>query len=146
MDAVVPRSGKPPRLGCSTTDCPPSARNVFPMAVAPQPVRSIHHRSLMAFRVMALVTGVVLLVGTIGLIAQWSGAHSIEAGVSKLWLVHGYLYLLYVVSVLNLGVKLRWKFVRIAIIALAGTIPTASFFAEHYVTRQVRGDLERNSR
>lgn len=116
------------------------------MAVAPQsvrPVRSVHHRSLLAFRVMAVVTGVVLLVGTIGLIAQWLGADSIKAGVAKLWLVHGYLYLLYVVTVLNLGVKMRWHLVRIAVIALAGTVPTASFFAEHYVTRNVRAELSK---
>lgn len=118
------------------------------MAVTPQPVRSVpnrHHRSLMAFRVMAFVTGVVLLAGTIGLIGQGLGADSIKAGVGKVWLVHGYLYLLYVVAVLNLGVKMRWQLLRIAVIALAGTIPTASFFAEHYVTRYVRAELSKGT-
>lgn len=116
------------------------------MAVAPQTTRSTHRRSLLAFRVMAFVTGVVLLTGTIGLIVQEAGAHSIKRGVGWLWLFHGYLYLLYVIAALNLGLKLHWGFFRIAVIALAGTIPTASFFAEHYVTRRARAELERNPR
>lgn len=115
------------------------------MAVAPQSTRSVHRRSLLAFRVMAFVTGVVLLVGTIGLIVQWAGARSIKHDVGLLWLFHGYLYLLYVIAVLNLGLKLRWHLARIAVIALAGTIPTASFFAEHYVTGRVRAALSKGT-
>jgi integral membrane protein len=110
------------------------------MAAAPQRIRSTHRRSLLAYRVMAFVTGVVLLVGTVGLILQWSGADSIKHGVGVLWIGHGYLYLVYVITALNLGVKMRWHIVRIALMALAGTIPTASFFAERYVTRLVRAE------
>lgn len=116
------------------------------MAVAPQPVHSVYRRSLLAFRVMALVTGVVLLTGTVGLIVQEAGVHSIKHDVGLLWLFHGYMYLLYVIAVLNLGLKLRWHIVRIAVVALAGVVPTASFFAEHYVTKRVRAALSKGSR
>ena len=108
------------------------------MAVAPQPTRSTHGSSLLAYRVMAVITGVVLLVGTVALIVQWAGADSIKTGVGLLWVAHGYLYLVYLITALNLGLKMRWSFVRIVLIALAGTIPTASFFAEHYVTKLAR--------
>jgi integral membrane protein len=98
--------------------------------------------ALLFYRVMAFATGVVLLAGTILLIVQEVGdVHSIKRGVGWLWVAHGYLYLIYLVATLNLGVKLRWNLVRMVLIALAGTIPTMSFVAEHFVTRKVRAEL-----
>jgi integral membrane protein len=82
----------------------------------------------------------VLLTGTITLIIQKVGdVESIRTGVGFLWLGHGYLYLLYVIATLNLGIKLRWSLLRMVLIAAAGTIPTMSFVAEHYVMRGIRG-------
>lgn len=97
--------------------------------------------ALLRFRVMAFTTGVVLLSGTIALIVK-DVVHvkHMEPGTGLLWLAHGYLYLIYVATVLNLGLKLRWPFLRIVLVALAGTIPTMSFVAEHYVTRRVRAN------
>ena len=42
---------------------------------------------------------------------------------------------------LNLGLKLRWPFLRIVLVAAAGTIPTMSFVAEHFVTKRVRASV-----
>jgi integral membrane protein len=96
--------------------------------------------ALTFYRVMAFVTGVVLLLGTVGYILQLttdiSGA--LNTGIDRLWLAHGWLYILYVVATLNLGLKMRWPLVRMGLVALAGTIPTMSFVAEHYTTRYVR--------
>jgi integral membrane protein len=98
--------------------------------------------SLLFYRIMAFVTGVVLLAGTILLIVQEVGdVHSIKSFVGELWFVHGYLYILYVVAALNLGVRMRWHLVRIALITLAGTIPTMSFVAEHIVTKDVHARI-----
>jgi integral membrane protein len=95
--------------------------------------------ALLRFRIMAFVTGVVLLVGTIALILKdVADVKHMEPGTGLLWLAHGYLYLVYVATVLNLGIKLRWPLVRIVLVALAGTIPTMSFVAEHVVTKNVR--------
>lgn len=113
------------------------------MTAPPKSTRLTHSRSLLVYRVMALVTGVVLLLGTVLLVVQYAGADSIKSRVGLLWVAHGYLYLVYLIATLNLGLKLRWSFGRIALVALAGTIPTASFFAEHYVTRTVRAELAR---
>ena len=41
-----------------------------------------------------------------------------------------------------LGFKLRWPLARYALVMLAGTIPTMSFLAEHFVTRQTRRAAE----
>jgi integral membrane protein len=94
--------------------------------------------ALTRFRVMAFVTGFVLLAGTIALILKWSGVKHMEPGTGILWLFHGYLYLIYVITVAMLGVKLRWPLARFALVMLAGTIPTMSFVAEHFVTRAAR--------
>jgi integral membrane protein len=48
--------------------------------------------------------------------------------------------LIYVVTVLNLGIKARWHLLRMILVGLAGTIPTMSFVAEHYVTRDIRAN------
>jgi integral membrane protein len=94
--------------------------------------------ALTRFRVMAFVTGFVLLAGTIALILKESGVKHMEPGTGILWLFHGYLYLVYVITVAMLGVKLRWPLARFALVMLAGTIPTMSFVAEHFVTRAAR--------
>jgi integral membrane protein len=95
--------------------------------------------SLTFYRVMAFVTGVVLLAGTIGLILQLAGDDgSFKSVMRWLWTAHGYLYLVYLVATLNLALKMRWSIVRIVLVALSGTIPTMSFVAEHYTTRFVR--------
>ena len=56
-------------------------------------------------------------------------------------MAHGYLYLAYLVATVNLGVRMRWNLIAIVGAALAGTVPTMSFVAEHYATRSVRAKL-----
>lgn len=94
--------------------------------------------ALKRFRIMAFVTGTVLLAGTIALIIKESGAPHMEPWTGFLWLGHGYCYLVYVITVAVLGVRLKWPLARFAVVMLAGTIPTMSFVAEHFVTRAAR--------
>lgn len=95
--------------------------------------------ALLRFRIMAFVTGVVLLAGTITLILKYgTDVGHLEPWTGYLWVAHGYLYLIYVITVLMLGVRNRWSLVRLGLVLLAGTIPTMSFVAEHYITRYVR--------
>ncbi|HEY8301444.1 MAG TPA: DUF3817 domain-containing protein [Jatrophihabitans sp.] len=94
--------------------------------------------ALTRYRVMAFVTGVVLLAGCVALIMKAAGVPHMEPWTGFIWVAHGYLYLVYVIMVAMLGVKLRWPLLRFALVMLAGTIPTASFVAEHYVTRAAR--------
>jgi integral membrane protein len=112
-----------------------------PVSTAAEPTvsKSKLDGALLRFRIMAFVTGVVLICGTIALILKdVVGLHHMEPGTGLLWVLHGYLYLVYVLTVLNLGIKARWHLVRVALVALAGTIPTMSFVAEHIITRYVR--------
>ena len=93
---------------------------------------------LSRYRVMAVVTGVVLILGTVGLIVKYTTDVDLEPGLGLIWVAHGYLYLVYVVVTAMLGVRLRWPIPRFALVMLAGTIPTMSFVAEHFVTRATR--------
>lgn len=95
--------------------------------------------ALKRFRVMAFATGVVLICGTVALILKDAvGLKHMEPTTGILWVLHGYLFLVYVVTALQLGLKARWHLIRVVLVAAAGTIPTMSFVAEHFVTRHVR--------
>ena len=94
--------------------------------------------ALLRYRIMAFATGIVLLAGTTALILKALDVPHMEPGTGFLWLGHGYLYLIYVIITAVLGVKLRWPLARFALVMLAGTIPTMSFVAEHFVTRAAR--------
>jgi integral membrane protein len=103
-------------------------------------------RALTHYRIMAFATGVVLVSGCIALLLKdVFHVHHMEPGTGFIWVAHGYLYLVYVVVSFRLGLKLRWPLWRFVAVMAAGTIPTMSFVAEHFVTRdtkrQVRGEL-----
>jgi integral membrane protein len=108
------------------------------MTTGGQPPRPKYARSLLVYRVFAFATGVVLILATIGLILQVTVAESAKTEIGIIWVFHGYLYLSYLLATANLGLKMRWGLFKIALIAAAGTIPTMSFVAEHFVTREVR--------
>lgn len=93
---------------------------------------------LMAYRVMAFLTGVVLLAGTIALILKYAASVDFGAVYAILWVGHGWLYVIYVIVTGMLGLRLRWPPARYLLVMLAGTIPTMSFVAEHVVTRAAR--------
>jgi integral membrane protein len=98
--------------------------------------------ALTRYRVMAFVTGVVLLTGCLLLILKAVGVPHMEPWTGFVWVAHGYLYLVYVIVTAVLGVKLRWPLLRYALVMLAGTIPTMSFVAEHVVTRAAHSAAE----
>ena len=105
-------------------------------------------RALGFYRVLAYSTGVVLAVQTFfGLPAKYlfhaSGGLATAIGLG--WMLHGYLYMAYVVSVLWLTTQLRWKPVRAVLVMLAGTVPLASFFAERSVVREVHARAARKA-
>jgi integral membrane protein len=93
---------------------------------------------LTRYRVMAYVTGVLLVLLTLGCIAkyglQMSGATSFVTAVG---IAHGWLYVIYLVFAFDLGSKARMPFGRLVWVLLAGTIPTAAFFVERRVTREL---------
>ncbi|MEO9137820.1 MAG: DUF3817 domain-containing protein [Jatrophihabitans sp.] len=92
---------------------------------------------LSAYRVMAVLTGVVLLSGTIELIVKY--AADVNPPIyAALWIGHGWLFMIYVIVTALLGFRLHWPLPRYGLVMLAGTVPTMSFVAEHFVTRSSR--------
>jgi integral membrane protein len=94
--------------------------------------------NLKAYRFMAFLTGTILVSGCLVLILKASTSWSLTPLNTVLWIAHGWLYVIYVIVTAMTGFKLRWPLPRYALIMLAGTVPTASFFAEHFVTRAAR--------
>jgi integral membrane protein len=95
-------------------------------------------RPLTRYRIMAFATGIVLVSATIALILQAAGVAHMKGVNEVLWIGHGYFYLIYVMVAAVLGVRMRWPLPRYALVMLAGTVPTMSFVAEHFITRSVR--------
>ncbi|MFY9806852.1 MAG: DUF3817 domain-containing protein [Pseudonocardiaceae bacterium] len=83
----------------------------------------------------AYVTGVMLLVLTTSVVLHYGFGDTRLAWSGP---VHGFLYMIYLVTTLLLGTSVRWRPTRMVLIALAGTIPLMSFVAERSVTREVR--------
>jgi integral membrane protein len=95
--------------------------------------------SLARFRVMAYVTGVGLLVLTVGVILKYAAdAPTLVAVVGP---IHGFLYMVYLVCAFDLSLKSKWAPLYTIGVLLAGTIPFLSFVAERKVTHRVTEKL-----
>ncbi|MFI8179314.1 DUF3817 domain-containing protein [Actinacidiphila glaucinigra] len=93
---------------------------------------------LTRYRTLAYVTGVLLVLLTIGVIAKYVLEIDGAAGFTKVVsIAHGWLYVLYLVFAFDLGSKAKWPLGKLAWVLLAGTIPTAAFFVERKVSREV---------
>lgn len=95
--------------------------------------------ALLRFRVMAWVTGVWLILLTIGMIAKY-GFGVDSALITVVATVHGWAYLLYVITAFYVATKLHWSLGRTVLLLLAGTVPFCSFVAERKVMQSVRAD------
>ncbi|WP_432014536.1 DUF3817 domain-containing protein [Streptomyces cucumeris] len=93
---------------------------------------------LTRYRVMAYVTGVLLILLTIGMVAKYLlDVDGADTFVTMVGFAHGWLYVLYLVFAFDLGSKAKWPFGKLAWVLLAGTVPTAVFFVERSVYREV---------
>ncbi|MGV9993249.1 DUF3817 domain-containing protein [Streptomyces sp. NPDC003374] len=93
---------------------------------------------LTRYRVMAYVTGVLLVLLTLGVIAKYvldiDGAADFTRVVG---IAHGWLYVIYLVFAFDLGSKAKWPVGKQLWVLLAGTIPTAAFFVERKVSHEL---------
>jgi integral membrane protein len=92
--------------------------------------------ALTRYRVLAYATGVFLLLLTLHMVLKYGfDTEGLGAWVA---MVHGWLYLAYVVVAVDLWFRTRLPFGRMALVVIAGTVPFMSFVAERWVTRNVR--------
>jgi len=90
--------------------------------------------AVLRYRVMAYVTGVVLVVLCfVGIPLQVAGHPAVANNVG---VVHGILYIIYLVFAWILSRKLGLAIKPTVIMLLAGTIPIMTFIVERWVTRR----------
>ena len=93
--------------------------------------------ALRNYRVAAWVTGIGLLV-LVFVAMPLKYFLDEPRPVAVVGMLHGFLYMAYIVCTLILAERTRWRPLEAVVILLAGTIPIASFVAERQVTRRVR--------
>ncbi|HET7174090.1 MAG TPA: DUF3817 domain-containing protein [Nocardioidaceae bacterium] len=104
--------------------------------------------SLLAYRVMANIIGVFLIVLIcIGVPLKYLAAYGTQlqqlGGTITLVVgtMHGFLYMIFLVVAANLARRARFPLVFAAITLALGTIPFLSFVGEHNATKRVKGRL-----
>ena len=93
--------------------------------------------ALTRFRVMAYVVGVWLVVLVLVAMPLKYLADS-PTLVEIVGPVHGFLYMAYLATAVDLAFRVRWPAVKTILVMLAGTVPFLSFYAERRVTAELR--------
>lgn len=97
------------------------------------------------YRVLAFVVGVLLLVGTVGSVLKYGlpdGGSLQELGdaLTPIWVVHGWIYMVYVVVAFVLTQRAGWPLTRFLLMLVAGLVPVLIFFVERSVAERLRAE------
>src|SRR5688572_3540626 len=128
----------------------------MPLAIRPADVPRIR-AALAVYRVSAIITGTFLLLLVLMMVFRYGFGVDIELGgpfgflalqprelieavnlSTGILIVHGWLYVVYLLCDFALWRLTRWSFARFLFIALGGVVPLLSFFFEYFVPRWVR--------
>jgi integral membrane protein len=90
---------------------------------------------LIGYRVMAYVTAVLLLVLVFYAVPVQIWGHD-KGPEAVIGMLHGYLYMVYLVLAFIITVKLKVPLVPMVLVLLAGTVPFGAFFAERNITHR----------
>ncbi|MFI2754266.1 DUF3817 domain-containing protein [Cellulomonas sp. P22] len=107
--------------------------------------------ALSRYRAMAWVTGAMLLVLTLEIVLKYvfqangvdAEGHAKPVLGSWIAIVHGWVYVVYLATVVNLWSKMRWSMGRLVTMALAGVVPVMSFILERRVHADALAGLTR---
>lgn len=92
--------------------------------------------AFLRYRIMAYTTGVlIILLFFVAVPIRYLGHN--HGPVAVIGTAHGFLFMVYLVTALDLGIRLRWPWLRLGLVMLAGTIPFASFVAERRAHQDV---------
>jgi len=100
--------------------------------------------ALARYRVMAITVGVGLAtVCFVGIPLQLVGHNNWPwtAVVEIVGTLHGFLYIVYLVSCLDLAARARFKAVQLLGMVCSGLVPLLAFYMEHRVTLRVKAQL-----
>jgi integral membrane protein len=97
--------------------------------------------ALLRYRIMAYLVGTLLVVLVlIGVPLKYYGGNGIV--VTLTGVPHGWLYMVLLITAYDLGRRVRWPWGRLLVIALAGTVPFLSFWAEYSARKDVQARLK----
>ncbi|WP_298456183.1 DUF3817 domain-containing protein [uncultured Cellulomonas sp.] len=120
----------------------PQPATSAPRSAAPTAVRepAKARAALGRYRVMAYITGVMLLVLVVEMVLKYvvGAPDDVVRWIEWVPYAHGWIYVVYLVTVLDLWSKMRWGFGRLAVMVLGGVVPVMSFVVE----RRVHADAE----
>ncbi|GAA1564381.1 DUF3817 domain-containing protein [Kribbella sancticallisti] len=92
--------------------------------------------ALTRYRVIAYIVGVMLLL-LLFLAMPLKYFADNPAVMNVIGPLHGFLYVIYLLGAFDLSRRVHWSLARLVLIALAGTIPFLSFYAERKVTKDL---------
>lgn len=107
-----------------------------------------------AYRVLALTVGVLLLLGTLSVlltgkietltlydVSEASTAYKIGHPLGLIWILHGWIYIAYLVVAFILTTRVGWPLTTFVVMLLAGLVPVTMFFAEHHYAARFRAEV-----
>lgn len=100
--------------------------------------------AFLRYRILAFTTGVLLVLLCFVAIPLKYFAHD-RGPVAVIGTAHGFLFMVYLVTALDLGIRLRWPWLKLGLVMLAGTVPFASFVAERRAHADVQARLRRGA-
>lgn len=96
--------------------------------------------ALIRYRIMAYLVGVLLVVLVlVGVPLKYLGGNGIV--VTWTGVPHGWLYMVLLITAYDLGRRVHWPWGRLILIALAGTVPFLSFWAEYSARKDVQARI-----
>ena len=123
--------------------------------------------ALRVYKVCAYITGVFLLLLVAEMILKYGFNYEVQLGGTSgflglvdyipslgkspeltgvnlsigILIVHGWFYVVYLLSDFTLWSRMRWPFAMFVLIALGGVVPFLSFIAEHFVAKRANREL-----
>lgn len=91
------------------------------------------------YKWLAWVTGTVLAFNVVVALPYKYLLHGESHWTAYSWMAHGWLYVVYFLFALDLGLKAKWPVGKLLLVELAGTVPFMSFLAERKLRREVLG-------
>jgi integral membrane protein len=85
--------------------------------------------AFLRYRIMAFTTGVLLVLLVFVAVPIRYLGHN-HGPVAVIGTAHGFLFMVYLLTAFDLGVRLRWPWLKLGLVMVAGTVPFASFYAE----------------
>ena len=92
-------------------------------------------RSLRRYRVMAWITGVMLLILCVEMFIKYGlqAGDDVMRWIEWIPFAHGWIYVVYLVTVFDLWSVMRWGPKRLVVMILGGVVPVMSFVVERRV-------------